>query len=386
MTEQKQLRILHVIGSLDPGGVETWLLNVLKYIDRDLFQFHFCTFGPRPGLYSKQVERLGGRVFRCPKGLDLWSLRRAFQKILCEGSYDAVHSHVYFFSGVLLRWAHEVGIPIRIAHSHVSRDNKPNTQVRRFYRSLMKFWIYRYATCGLAASKPAAVELFGQHWQVDYRFRVLHCGIDLSAFHVPIDRNAVRKEIGLPTDAPIIGHVANFVPVKNHAFILEIANEILKIRPEIHFLFVGDGPLRLRVQAEAAAKGISNRMHFVGTRTDVPRLMRAAMDLYIFPSMNEGFGLTLLEAQAAGLACLVSDTVPHEVSRLPGYIKFIPLSAGMNHWAEKIITELDVPRSQGVLVPNDSTRISIQQSVCDLTSIYLASQMRSIPIAVQQHA
>ena len=158
--ERKQVRVLHIVGSLDPGGVETWLLNVLKYIDRDLLQFHFCTCGSKAGLYADEVASLGGVVVRCRKGPNLWSFRRNFRKMLREGKYDVVHSHVYLFSGVLLRWAKDEGIPIRIAHCHAGRDDKPHTQARGYYRRLMKAWINRYATYGLATSELAAVELF----------------------------------------------------------------------------------------------------------------------------------------------------------------------------------------------------------------------------------
>jgi glycosyltransferase involved in cell wall biosynthesis len=385
---RKQVRVLHVLGSLDPGGVETWLLNVLKYADKDIFQFHFCTSGANVGLYAAEVEKLGGRVFRCPKDLTLRSFQRTFRGILREGNYDILHSHVYFFSGILLRWANKEAVPIRIAHSHTSRDDRPDTYTRRWYRALMRSWINRYATSGLAASKLAALELFGKNWSADRRFRVIRCGIDLHAFQEPIDRSAVRNGIGIPLNAPVVGNVANFLPAKNHSFILEIATQILKRRPEIHFLLVGDGPLRPRIQAEATARGLSNRMHFVGTRADVPRLMRGAMNFYLFPSLNEGFGVSLLEAQMAGLDCVVSDTVPREVSYFPEHIEFIPLSAGIEHWAKRVISKIDLLSSKPILIPDDDTldRISIQRSVRDLTNIYLTAQTPRIPATAEQHA
>src|ERR1700722_11627287 len=385
---RKQVRVLHVLGSLAPGGVETWLLNVLKYADKDIFQFHFCTCGANVGLYAAEVEKLGGRVIRCPKDLTLRSFQHTFTRILREGNYDILHSHVYFFSGILLRWANKEGVPIRIAHSHTSRDDRPDTYARRCYRALMRSWINRYATSGLAASKLAAVELFGKNWSARRLFRVIRCGIDLGAFQEPVDRIAVRNGIGIPLSAPVVGHVANFLPAKNHSFILEIATQILKRRPEIHFLLVGDGPLRPRIQAEATARGLSNHMHFIGTRTDVPSLMRGAMNFYLFPSLNEGFGVSLLEAQMAGLDCVVSDTVPREVSYFPEHIEFIPLSAGIEHWAKRVIGKIDLLSSKPISIPNDDTldRFSIQRSVRDLTNIYLTAQTPRIPVTAEQHA
>src|ERR1700732_4935953 len=270
----KQIRILHTLGSFDPGGVETWLLNVLKYIDREQFQLDFCTFGSSAGVNAEEVERLGGKILRCPKGGNLWVFRNRFRQILREGNYDVVHSHVHLFSGALLRWAKAEGVPVRIAHSHNTHDGRPNTSARRLYRKVMRSWINRYATHGLAASKPAARELFGADWQLDSRFRVLHCGIDLKPFWEPMSLEKIRAELGIPPDAPVVGHVGRFDPQKNHRFLLEIAGEILKRRKDVHFLLVGDGPLRPEIEDRARAEGIADKMHFVGSRTDVPRLMR----------------------------------------------------------------------------------------------------------------
>src|SRR5262245_13620225 len=140
---QGRLRILHALGAMNPGGVETWLLNVLKNIDGDQLQFDFCTFGSQPGLYAPEVQKAGGKILRCPRSGNLWSFRQHFRQILCEGDYDVVHSHVHLFSGALLRWAKAERVPVRIAHSHITQDDGASTCMRRCYRRLMKSWINR---------------------------------------------------------------------------------------------------------------------------------------------------------------------------------------------------------------------------------------------------
>jgi glycosyltransferase involved in cell wall biosynthesis len=334
---QRQLRILHVLGAMDPGGVESWLINVLKYMDRDLLEFHFCTFGPKPGLLAGEVERLGGRMLPCPRALNPWSFRRRFRKILREGKYDAVHSHVTLFSGVVLRWARAEGVPMRIAHSHTSQDDKPDTLPRRHYRRIMKSWIHRYATHGLAVSSSAAAELFGLDWKADARFRVLHCAIDLLPFREPAIRDEVRRELGLPLDVPIVGHVGRFVPAKNHRFLLEIFRARLKKRQDVHLLLVGDGILRPEIEAQAKSMGFASNVHFAGTRTDVPRLMRAGMDIFAFPSLWEGLPIAVIEAQAAGLCCLTSSSISSEVAVGPEAVAFMDLSASSSDWAEQVV-------------------------------------------------
>jgi glycosyltransferase involved in cell wall biosynthesis len=367
-----QLRILHVLGTLDPGGVETWLLQVLKNIDRDRFQFNFCTFGPGPGLLTPEVERLGGKVLRCPKTSNLVSFSRRFRKILREGNYDAVHSHVHFFSGAVLRWANAEGVPIRIAHSHTSHDGKLDTWPRHSYRNLMRAWINRHATHGLAASKLAAAKLFGEDWQRDSRIRVLHNGIDLNPFYQPIAKQEVRSELGVPSDAPMVGHVGRFVTPKNHRFLVEIAREILKRRPDVHFLFVGDGPLRPEIEARAHAAGISDRIHFAGTRTDVPRIMRAAMDVFVFPSLWEGLPLAVIEAQAAGLHCILSEAVTEEASMLPEQVIQLPASKTPVQWAETTIDALGRARVPEGLVLEfiGKSNFCVSQSISNLSDLY----------------
>jgi|SRR5271155_4771309 len=337
---QTQIRILNALGSLDPGGVEMWLLNILRHVDRDRFQFDFCTFASQRGLHALEAEKLGSKVVRCPKASNPWIFRNRFRRILREGRYDVVHSHVHFFSGAILRWANAAGVPVRIAHSHTSQDDKPDTLARRSYRWLMRSWIDRYATHGLAASQPAAAQLFGEDWRSDGRIQVVHCGIDLRPFEEPVAPAEVREELGIPPNASVVGHVGRFVPAKNHRFFLEIAIEISKKRPDIHFLLVGDGPLRPEIEDRAKAMGFNGNMHFAGSRSDVSRLMRGGMDVFVFPSLWEGLPVTLIEAQAAGLHCVVSDTITSEVSILPEQSYRLPLSEGAEQWAVKTIDTL----------------------------------------------
>jgi glycosyltransferase involved in cell wall biosynthesis len=382
------IRVLHVLGTMDPGGVETWLMHLLRNIDRDRFQFDFCTCGPQPGLYAREIEQLGGKVLRCPKTANLVAFGCRFRRILRQGNYDVVHSHVHFFSGTVLRWASAEGVPMRIAHSHTSNDGKPEMWARRSYRKFMRLWIKQYATHGLAASRPAAARLFGNNWQADSRVRVLYCGIELDSFRQPINREEVRKELGIPVDAPVVGHVGRFVRPKNHRFLVEIAREVLRRRPETHFLFVGDGPLRPEIEARVKAMGLSDRIHFTGTRTDVPRLMVAAMDVFVFPSHWEGLPVTLIEAQAAGLECVISDRVSSEAVLLSQCVESLPLSAVASHWASHVIKRLDAPRQE--LTPHiDMTaqsQFSIQESVRNLARVYLPVEASAEPLIVEEHA
>lgn len=338
--KRKAVKVLHTLGAFNPGGVETWLRQIVKHMEREPIEFNFCTFTAQPGIHDEEVEKLGAKVIRCPKTSNLVSFRRRFRRILHDGSYDAVHSHVHLFTGMILRWANAEGVPIRIAHSHTTRDDRTDTLPRRQYCDLMKSWIQFYATHGLATSGDAAAALFGEEWQADRRFRVFHFGIDLLPFQEPVAKEDARHELGLPLGAPIVGHVASFVPRKNHRFILKIAAESIRQQPNVHFLLVGDGQLREETEAEARSKKILPNIHFIGPRLDVPRLMRGAMDAFIFPSLWEGLPVALLEAQAAGLPCVFSDTITPEVEILPGQMTRMSLSRSAGDWAGAILAAL----------------------------------------------
>ncbi len=365
------LKILHTLGTLNPGGVEMWLLRLLRSIDTSKFQFDFCTFGPDAGSYCLEVQRLGGVVHRCPL-FPSSNLGRRFRKILREGQYDVVHSHVHFFSGALLRWASMEGVPIRVAHSHNSRDGKSDSPSRHIYRWLMKQWIQRYATHGLAASSEAAEDLFTMNWRKNCRIAILHYGIDLQDFRGTVDSHLGRAQVGLQAGIPVIGHVGNFVAAKNHSFFLKIVGQILKRRPEVQFLMVGDGPLREHIQAQAQTAGFQKNMHFLGTRTDVPFLLRSCIDAFLFPSLWEGLPNAVIEAQAAGLQCVISSEISKEVVVLPRQVVRLPLSIGAEEWAKITIESMNRGKCDALMSAQamEKTEFCIEHSLSRLINLY----------------
>lgn len=344
-------------------------MNVLRHIDRSRFQLDFCTFGPERGVFAPEAEQLGSRVIPCPMQPHLWTLGRRFRRILREGKYDVVHSHVHHFSGAILRWAAAERVPMRIAHSHSSRDGQRSTLPRKLYRRLMQRWIRRYATHGLAASKLAGDSLFHTGWQGNGHYRVLYYGIDLKPFSQPVDRAEVRREFGIPADAPVVGHVGRFVEPKNHKFLIEIAREVIAQRPDVHFLLVGDGPLRPAIEARARELGLTANVHFAGVRHDVPRLMLGAMDAFVFPSLWEGLPVTLLEAQAADLPCVVSNTIPSETIAGRNRTEWLALESTGQIWARSVIQALGDP-CRKELRPARADDFSIEDSAANMSRFY----------------
>lgn len=335
------VRVLHVLECMNRCGLETWLMHVLRHIDRDRFRMDFVVHASVPGAYDDEIRALGSEVIPCLHPSRPWTYARNFRRILRElGPYDVVHSHVHHFSGLVLRMAGAAGVPIRIAHSHLdtTRLQAGAGSLRGAYLALMNRWIARYSTTRLAASCPAAEALFGTGRGDCDRYRVLHCVVDLEPFRQPADRDAVRAELGIPPDAFVIGHVGRFAPQKNHTFLVEIFGELVRREPSAHLLLVsGEGELLPAVEWQLARAGLAERVVFTGSRPDVPRLMLGAMDVFLFPSRFEGLGLVLVEAQAAGLPCVISDVVPEEADVVPGLVRRMSLARPAEAWAEAIL-------------------------------------------------
>lgn len=365
-------RILHVLRAMNRGGVETWLMHVLRHIDRERFQMDFLVHTEQPAAYDAELEALGARILRCPDPHNPLLFGRRLLSIMKQfGPYHVIHSHVHHYSGYVLSLARAAGIPVRIAHSHsdTRTAHAGSALLRQSYLCLSRRLIAANCTHGLAASVPAALALFGPDWGRDPRVKVLHCGIDLDPFRTTSDRKSVRSEFGLRSDDIVFGHVGRFVPVKNHAFLVEIAAEIVKREPRARFLFVGDGPLRPALEEQLRRSGIREHTVFAGLRSDVPRLMMGAMDTFLFPSLYEGLPLVLMEAQAANLPAIISDTIAPETTVVPALITRLSLRQSATVWAECALRHREC-RTTNALGEVRRSPFNVITGINDLAVIY----------------
>jgi glycosyltransferase involved in cell wall biosynthesis len=194
----------------------------------------------------------------------------------------------------------------------------------------------RFADRGFAASERAAISMFGPGWRHDKRWQLLYCGIDFAPFAQAPDPS-LRKTLGIPVGAFVVGHVGRFHEQKNHAFLLQIGAEVVKHSEEAHFLLIGDGPLRPQMESEVQARGLGKRVTFVPDTLSVPQIMLSAMDCFVLPSRYEGLGLVAVEAQAAGLPCFISDRVPEEAVVDSQLAQFLSLEDLPELWADSIL-------------------------------------------------
>jgi glycosyltransferase involved in cell wall biosynthesis len=340
MTEPQPIRVLHVIGSLNLGGVETWLMEVFRHVDRSRFAMDVLVHSSVPAAFDEEARDLGVSIIPAAEASQPGRFAHRFIAALRTGpGYGVVHSHVHHFSAYPLALARLAGVPVRIAHSHADTLSAERSAppARRLYLTSTRRTLGMVATDRLAASAPAGRALFGPEWPSRDRDRVLHYGFDFRRYEAPLDGVTLRRDLGIPPDAFVIGHVGRFDPVKNHAFLVEVMAEVARSEPAAVLLLVGDGPTRRRTEELVAVRGLSDRVVFAGARSDVPEIMRAAMDVVVLPSTEEGLGIVGLEAQAAGVRCLFSDRVPREVSVVPELTRFLALDRSPSTWARALL-------------------------------------------------
>ena len=322
-------RILHVVTYMGRGGLETMLMNYYRHIDRNKIQFDFLVHRDFEADYDEEILSLGGKIYHISR-LVPWSLsyREKLKSFLnSHTEYQIIHVHQDCLSAVALRCAAECGIPIRIAHSHSSSQTK---DFKYPFKLFYKRFIPRYATHLIACSKAAGKWMFHSD-----DFIVMNNAIDAQKYTFnPVARENMRNSLHIGANELVIGHVGRFEAPKNHDFIVDIFADILE-QHSAKLLLVGDGSRKEAISEKVAALGISDKVIFTGVRSDVADLLQA-MDIFVFPSLYEGLGIVAVEAQAAGLPCIISDVVPRE-SILTDLVVQLPLSAGIDTWERRII-------------------------------------------------
>ena len=313
------------------------LMNYYRHMDREKIQFDFLEHRMDRAAYDDEIESLGGRIFRLPRlnplSSDYYHALNAF--FAAHPEYRIVHSHLDCMSAYPLCAAKNAKVPVRIAHAHSTSQDR---NWKLVFKLISKKLISLYTTDLFACSADAGEWMFGTK-----DVHILPNAIDIErySFNLLI-RNQTKKALGLD-DAFVIGHVGRFSAVKNHSFLTDIFAQIKRQEPNSKLLLVGAGSEMQAVQQKVKTLGLGADVIFTGVRNDVANLMQA-MDVFVFPSLYEGLGIVLIEAQAAGLPCVVSDTIPRE-AYLTDLVTAEKLSSSVEKWAEKILKKRDFPRT-----------------------------------------
>lgn len=319
-------KVVHVLGAMNAGGVEAWLMTLLRNTDKELIKHEFIVHHKEKAFYDDEIYSLDSKIHYCPYSANPFvyalNLYRTFKKI----KPNVVHSHVHAFSGLVLLVAYLCGIKNRISHCHSDTrvKEKNNSFIRKIYFSFMKFLISIFATTRIAVSSLAAENLYGMNWKTKKNCMVIPCGIDISKYDPKYKNVDMRKDFGLPEDAFVIGHVGRFEEPKNHRFLIDILYELRKKNNKVYLVLVGDGTLKAEIEKKVADLDLASYVIFTGLRKDVPVIMLSIFDIFIFPSLWEGLGLVTIEAQLAGLKVIASNNLPNEINL--GRVRFIELN------------------------------------------------------------
>jgi glycosyltransferase involved in cell wall biosynthesis len=360
----KQIRILHILPGLNYcGGIESFVMNYYRHIDRDklYFDFIYNLDSPQPN-YLGEIAKLGGKAFRFPQlgARGVLQCRVLFDKFLSEQPrYDIIHCSTANAAFIYLKIAEKHGIPVRILHSHQDRAADIFSHAVRNIPLLALG--KRYATHNVACSAKAGDFLFGK---ADYTI-LNNAGDPEKYAYNPDMRGRIRRAFGIEEGTFLVGAVGRLCEQKNVIFAVEIFAELLKIHPNSRYMIVGDGILRDKLNERMTKLGVTDKVIFTGSRSDVPDLYQA-MDTLLLPSLYEGLPFAAVESQHAGLPVLASDGCSKEVS-FTDSIQFFPLSAGATAWARELVGYAAKPRSAAQI--NDQ-RFDIRVQAKRLEELY----------------
>ena len=337
------IRILHVLGGVGLGGAESRIMDIYRHIDKDKVQFDFLVHQTKKGYYEEEIESLGGRIYRVPrfKLYNILTYRKALREFFSANRrfassnlrFELVHGHMTSTASIYLPIAKKCGIPVTVAHARSAGVDKGVKGIitRLLRRPLRKKCDYMFACSMLAAEA-----VFGKNNAKNGRVTIVPNAIDAKLFIYNEEvRNRIRQKLSLE-DKFVIGHVGRFHYAKNHEYLLAVFGEIAKQREDARLLLLGEGERMEEMKEKAAALGIADKVLFAGNQKEVWEYYQA-MDFFMFPSRFEGLPGTVVEAQSAGLRCLISDTIAEEV-KITELVMVHSIEEEPEKWAEYVLS------------------------------------------------
>lgn len=330
-------RVLHFQGRMGRGGAESFMMNAFRRIDKNKYLFDFVIYEDYADVtpYHDEIHRLGGKIYVVPNpNKNIVKYIQAVKRLFKENEFDIVHNEIFFGGGINLWLAKNAGIEKRIAHSHATTDGKGNEIPYSIVRPIFNKMLMDNSTEYLACSYEAGLGLFGEQKE----FTVVPNGIDLELYSPKEEViTEVRRELNIPLDSFILGHIGRFEEQKNHVFLLDIFKEVLNKQANSYLIAVGDGSLKEKMVTKVIEMGINDHVLFLGERDDVPRLLNM-MDVFTMPSLYEGLPMVAVEAQAANLKLVLSTEISPDTV-LSENVHFVPLDKTAAQWADIILEE-----------------------------------------------
>lgn len=361
----KNILVVGMSGNL--GGIEVFIKNYYLAIDNRDISFTFLVWDDKI-CFSDEFLKKGIKIekLNCSRRKNPFAYYREIKEFLKTHEYfDIIHLHLQSASSIAVAvFGKRYGKKV-IVHSHSSRvKGKLSTLMHNFN----KYRLRHIADYFFACSEESGKWMFGERITKSGKFKVLKNAIDVKKYgYDERTRHEVRKELGISENAKVVGHVGRFVEVKNHAYLLRIFKGVLKKEPEAILMCVGKGPLEEEIKRQIKELGIEQNVLLTGVRYDLERIYQA-MDVFVMPSLYEGFPISVLEAQASGLSCVLSDNITRDVG-INQNVWYIALSKDIQMWADKITACLEAPR-----LPEDLNRTAVEydlnKNVKELVDVY----------------
>lgn len=361
--EKTPIRIAQIIGKWVGGGVEAVVMNYYRNIDKTKIQFDFICDNDSTNIPYQEIEQLGGKVILIPPYQHQKSYQKELQKILKQNNYKIIHSHINTMSVFPLYAAKKVGISIRIAHSH-STSNKVEWK-KNILKNILRPYSKIYATDYFCCSELAGKYLFGNKTYNEGKVFLLNNAIDLDKYkYNEKERNKQRKKLNINKDAIVIGHIGRFVKQKNHSFLIDIFKKINELNNNTILILVGQGPLENEIKSKVKKLNLDNKVIFLGQLEETNNIYQA-FDIFLLPSLYEGLGMVLIEAQVSGLPCIASKEVP-TIAKVTNNLHFIDLN-NLEEWTN-YISKLEIKERNNYLkeIRNNGYDIKIESKKLEL--------------------
>ena len=371
---------MHFVSSLNiAGGVGSLLLGLSKLANKQNLAFEFVSLNPQlDGHCYHEFEQLGCSVKHIlpPSKVGILKFKHNIESYLVEnGPYDAVHSHMLHLNGVVLKAAHSIGIKKRVSHSHsASYENaRSKSLAHSLYNNILKNINSFYATDRLSCSKIAGQFLYQKRVLFPKGFTVFKNSINISEYQglALSEKDKLRDELGITNTDIVIGCVARLVKIKNHIYLLRVFKELISHLPNAKLLLIGTGSEIIVIQKEIEKLKLTNGVILAGIRNDVPRVMQI-MDVFVLTSIAEGLGMVVVEAQTAGLACVVSKAIPAEADLGCGLVRRLNLDDNVVIWSNAIVDAINLPNMDISFIHNSAYNkgYDLNKAIHDLELIY----------------
>ena len=336
------VRVLHIFSGMNRGGAETMMMNLYRKMDRTKVQFDFLTHRNDPCAYDEEILTLGGRLFYVPSigSTNPITFVKQVKRVIHEkGPFAAVHAHTDFQSGFIALAARLAGVPVRICHSHSTSWRGRSSRLAGMQLFVFRRMITANATALCACGEEAGRFLFGKEKDV----HLLPNGIDLDLFAGGrADTESEKRKRGIAGGRLAIGHIGRFTEEKNHQFLLRLAADMKERGIGFQLILAGDGPLRTDMEKLAEKLGLDDDVRFIGVEERVHDLLKT-LDVFVMPSLYEGLPVTLVEAQASGVPCVISDGITEEADAGLGLVSRLSLKEPPEQWASAILRAAETP-------------------------------------------